>query len=62
LTRRPVRRWCSGQVARRGRRRTVTAAGKGGREFLATLELRAAPRRRLDSLLALIDDFDREID
>ena len=36
--------------------------GKGGREFLAELELRDAPRRRLDSLLALIDDFDREID
>ena len=27
-----------------------------------TLELRDGPRRRLDSLLALIDDFDREID
>ena len=36
--------------------------GKGGREFLAELELRDAPRRRLDSLMALIDDFDREID
>ena len=36
--------------------------GKGGREFLAELELRDAPRRRLDSLIALIDDFDREID
>ena len=35
--------------------------GKGGREFLAELELRAAPRRRLDSLIALIDDCDREI-
>ena len=35
--------------------------GKGGRRFLAELELRDAPRRRLDSLLALIDDFDREI-
>jgi transposase len=35
--------------------------GKGGREFLAALELRDAPRRRLDSLMALIDDFDREI-
>src|SRR6188472_4300180 len=35
--------------------------GKGGREFLTALELREAPRRRLDSLLALIDDFDREI-
>ncbi len=36
--------------------------GKSGREFLATLELRDAPRRRLDSLIALINDFDREIE
>ena len=36
--------------------------GKGGREFLATLQLRDAPRRRLDSLIALICDFDREIE
>ena len=35
--------------------------GKGGRPFLKTLELRDAPRRRLDSLLSLIEDFDREI-
>ena len=35
--------------------------GKGGREFLAALELRDAPHRRLDSLIALICDFDREI-
>jgi transposase len=35
--------------------------GTGGRQFLATLELRDAPRRRLDSLIALIEDFDREI-
>jgi transposase len=35
--------------------------GKGGRLFLAELQLRDAPRRRLDSLIALIDDFDREI-
>jgi transposase len=35
--------------------------GKGGRLFLADLQLRDAPRRRLDSLLALIDDFTREI-
>lgn len=35
--------------------------GKGGRLFLAELELREAARRRLDSLMALIDDFDREI-
>lgn len=36
--------------------------GKGGREFLATLQLRDAPRRRLDSLISLICDFDREIE
>src|SRR3954469_14920356 len=35
--------------------------GKAGRRFLADLELRDAPRRRLDSLMALIEDFDREI-
>lgn len=35
--------------------------GKGGRQFLGALELRDAPRRRLDSLMALIEDFDREI-
>ena len=36
--------------------------GKGGREFLAVLELRDAPRRRLDSLMSLICDFDRKIE
>jgi transposase len=36
--------------------------GPGGRRFLAELQLREAPRRRLDSLMALIDDFDREIE
>jgi transposase len=36
--------------------------GKAGRRFLAGLELRQAPRQRLDSLLALLDDLDREID
>jgi transposase len=36
--------------------------GKGGREFLGHLQLRDAPRRRLDSLMSLIDDFDREIE
>jgi transposase len=35
--------------------------GTAGREFLADLELPDGPRRRLDSLLALIGDFDREI-
>jgi transposase len=36
--------------------------GKAGRRFLATVELREAPRRRVDSLLALLEDFDREVD
>jgi transposase len=36
--------------------------GPGGRRFLAELELREGPRRRLDSLLWLIDDFTREIE
>jgi transposase len=35
--------------------------GKAGRAYLSTLELPDGPRRRLDSLLALIVDFDREI-
>ena len=35
--------------------------GTAGREFLATLQLPDGPRRRLDSLLTLIGDFDREI-
>ena len=35
--------------------------GKAGREFLAGLELPDGSRRRLDSLLSLIGDFDREI-
>jgi transposase len=36
--------------------------GVGGRRFLAELPLRELPRRRLESLLGLIDDFDREIE
>jgi transposase len=36
--------------------------GPAGRRFLAGLELRDAPRRRLDSLIALVDDLTREID
>jgi hypothetical protein len=36
--------------------------GQAGNEFLAALELRDPPRRRLGSLLALIGDFDREIE
>jgi transposase len=49
-------------LAKHGLRREQSDLfGKGGRQFLSDLELRAAPRRRLNSLLALIDDFDREI-
>src|SRR5215208_4043552 len=36
--------------------------GPAGTRFLAEVELRADPRQRLDSLLALIADFTREID
>src|SRR3954452_25060028 len=36
--------------------------GPAGLRFLAELELRDGPRRRLDSTLALIGDFTREID
>jgi transposase len=36
--------------------------GPGGLRFLAALELAESPRRRLDSTLALIADFTREID
>ncbi len=36
--------------------------GPGGRAFLAELELRPEPRARLQVLLRLIGDFDREID
>jgi transposase len=35
--------------------------GKAGREFLITLQLPDGPRRRLDSLMSLICDLDREI-
>jgi hypothetical protein len=35
--------------------------GNAGREYLSVLELPDGPRRRLDSLLSLICDFDREI-
>ena len=35
--------------------------GKAGRDFLAALELREPPRRRVDSLMTLICDFDRKI-
>ena len=35
--------------------------GKGGREFLAQVDLRVAPRRRLGSVVSLIELGDREI-
>jgi transposase len=35
--------------------------GTAGREYLTALELPDGPRRRLDSLMSLIGDFDREI-
>ena len=35
--------------------------GAAGREYLTTLALPDGPRRRLDSLISLIGDFDREI-
>jgi transposase len=49
-------------IARQGVRHEQTDLfGKAGFELLSELELREPPRRRLDSLLALIADFDREI-
>ncbi|MGE5527044.1 MAG: IS110 family transposase [Methanosarcina sp.] len=51
------------QLARHGiQRRHSDLFGAGGREFLRGLGLREEPRRRVDSLLGLIDDFDREIE
>src|SRR5918998_5465171 len=51
------------QLARHGiQRQHADLFGAGGREFLTELALREPPRQRLDSLLALIGDFDREID
>jgi transposase len=50
-------------IARQGiQREHSDLFGPGGRDFLSELELRKDPRRRLDSLLSLIADFDREID
>jgi transposase len=50
-------------IARQGIRHEHTDLfGKAGLLFLSELELREPPRRRLDSLLALIADFDREIE
>jgi len=51
------------QLARAGiQQRHSDLFGPGGREFLRDLGLREEPRRRVDSLLALIDAFDREIE
>src|SRR5947209_8793386 len=50
-------------LAKRGIARPYTDMfGPGGTRFLGELELREAPRRRLDSTLALIDAFTREIE
>src|SRR5215207_8572535 len=43
-------------------RPTATSSGPSGLRFLQELELREPARRRLDSMLTLISDFDREID
>ena len=49
-------------LARQGiRQEHADLFGKAGREFLASLELPEGSRRQLDSLMALIGDFDREI-
>jgi transposase len=50
-------------IARQGIQRTHTDLfGPSGRRFLDGLELRPDPRARLETLLRLIADFDREID
>src|SRR5205085_2928936 len=50
-------------IARQGIARThADLFGAGGRLFLDELGLRPDPRARLDTLLRLIADFDREID
>src|SRR5438552_3448314 len=49
-------------LARQGiQREHADLFGAGGRRFLAELPLREPARRRLNSLLSLIGDFDREI-
>jgi transposase len=53
----------SAVLAKHGiQRRDSDLFGAGGLRFLAALELREGPRRRLDSTLALKGDFTREID
>ena len=50
-------------IARQGIQRAhADLFGAGGRRFLDELELRPDPRARLETLLRLIADFDREID
>ena len=50
-------------IARQGiQTRHADLFGLGGSRFLCELELPELSRRRLDSLLSLIADFDREID
>jgi transposase len=50
-------------IARQGvQREHADLFGAGGRRFLDELELRPEPRQRLQTLLRLIADFDREID
>jgi transposase len=50
-------------LARQGVQRAhADLFGAGGRRFLDELELRPDPRARLETLLRLIADFDREID
>jgi transposase len=50
-------------IARQGVQRAhADLFGAGGRRFLDDLQLRPDPRARLEALLRLIADFDREID
>jgi transposase len=50
-------------IARQGvQREHADLFGAGGRRFLDELQLRPEPRQRLETLLRLIADFDREID
>src|SRR5919198_1468294 len=50
-------------IARQGvQRMHADLFGTGGRRFLDELQLRPDPRQRLETLLRLIGDFDREID
>jgi transposase len=50
-------------IARQGIQRAhADLFGAGGRRFLGDLQLRPEPRARLETLLRLIADFDREID